>query len=324
MATETVMEVQNFLDRDPALPTEPESPRILIVDDESEIRSLLSTALGELGGNEVETACDGREGLAKLRERRFDLVVTDLMMPEMNGARLLELSRREFPDVPVVVITGFAEMDTVIEVLRLGASNFITKPFRLAEIREIVEKSIRQKQDMEIPNRVLPCLVREQLQFHIPPVFEAKTGVIHYLTEKLIGMGICDASGRYFVSVALDEALTNAMCYGSLEVPSELRDTESGTEVFNRTVRQRMQDPHYLRRAITVEMDLDEERVLYRITDPGVGFEAPDLSAGAPEPEDLSSLHGRGLLLISCFTDEAWYNKEGNQLTLVKRRAPDS
>jgi CheY-like chemotaxis protein len=320
MTLQSILDIESALDLTPSLPKEPERARILIVDDEEEIRSLLSTALGELGSHDVEVACDGRAGLAKLREQRFDLVVTDLMMPEMNGTRLLELSRREFPDVPVVVITGFAEMDTVIEVLRLGAANFITKPFRLTEIREIVDKSIRQKRDIEIPNRILPCLAREQLAFQIPPLFETKTGVIHYLTEKLIGMGICDASGKYFVSVALDEALTNAMFYGSLEVPSELRDTEEGSEIFNRTVYERMGDPEFLRRAVAVEMDLDKDRVVYRITDPGPGFAAPDLTSGAPEPEDLSSLHGRGLLLISCFMDEASFNDIGNQLTLVKRK----
>lgn len=304
----------------PAHPANPEVPRILIVDDEEDIRRLLGTALTQISGYRTETAQDGREALKLLREGRFDLVITDLQMPEMDGARLLDIARNEFPDIPIIVITGFARLETAIEALQLGASNFITKPFRIPEIREVVDKAIARKRDREIPRRILPCLVEENLVFHIPPSFESKSGVIHYLTEKLVGAGICDESGKYFVSVSLDEALTNSLFYGCLEVPSDLRETESGTEEFNRIVHERMKDPVYRSRAITVEMNLTPEQAVYRITDPGPGFDPPDLSEAPPEPNNLTRLHGRGLLLMTCFMDQVRYNETGNQITLIKKK----
>ena len=86
-----------------------------------------------------------------------------------------------------------------------------------------------------------------------------------------------------------------------------------------------MADPEYQSRAITVEMSMSPEEVVYRITDPGPGFDAPDLSVSLPEPSDLSSLHGRGLLLMTCFMDQVSYNESGNQITLVKRKqTPDA
>lgn len=156
--------------------------------------------------------------------------------------------------------------------------------------------------------------------FRIPPSLDSKSGVIHYLTEKLVGLGICDESARYFVAVALDEAITNSIFYGCLEVPAGLRETDTGTDVFNRIVCERMEDPEYQNRAITVEMDLNPERVVYRITDPGPGFSPPDLKNSKVEPTDLSRLHGRGLLLISCFMDEVTFNATGNEITIIKRR----
>ncbi|MCA9411152.1 MAG: response regulator [Candidatus Omnitrophica bacterium] len=304
----------------PVFPRGPEVPKILIVDDEEDIRKLLATALTTINGYVVDTAEDGRDALQKMRQRRFDAVITDLRMPEMDGTRLLDISRNEFPDIPIIVITGFARLETAIEALQLGASNFITKPFRIPEIKDVIEKAIQRKRDHEIPRRTLPCLVEENLVFHIPPTMEAKSGVIHYLTEKLVGAGICDESGKYFVSVSLDEALTNSLFYGCLEVSSNLRETEEGNEEFNRLVHERMEMPEYRQRAITVEMCLNPDEVVYRITDPGPGFDAPDLSVTLPEPSDLSSLHGRGLLLMTCFMDEVYYNDSGNQITLVKKK----
>ncbi len=305
---------------EPVFPLSPATPKILIVDDEEDIRKILDTALTSISGYLVDTAADGREALQKMRNRRYDAVITDLQMPEMDGTRLLDISRNEFPDIPIIVITGYARLETAVEALQLGASNFITKPFRIPEIREVIEKAIQRKRDREIPRRILPCLVEENLIFHIPPTMESKSGVIHYLTEKLVGAGICDESGRYFVSVSLDEALTNSLFYGCLEVPSDLRETDTGTEEFNRLVQERMLIPEYCSRAITIEMNLTPERVVYRITDPGPGFDAPDLSEALPEPTELSRLHGRGLLLMTCFMDEVFYNDLGNQITLVKRR----
>jgi len=305
---------------EPTHPSEPETPRILVVDDEPDLRAMLYDALSDAANYEVETAADGREALKHLRESPFDVVITDLRMPEMDGSRLLEIARHEFPQIPVIVITGYARLETAVEVLRLGAANFITKPFRISEIHEVVEKTIKSKRAREIPQRVLPCLHSEKIVFHIPPSLETKSGVIHYLTEKLVGTSICDESAKYFVSVSIDEAITNAIFYGCLQLPSGLRETEAGTEVFNKMTAERFADPAFSNKAITVEMDLNPERVIFRVTDPGPGFDAPDLAVSKPEPTDLSRLHGRGILLISCFMDEVSFNSEGNQITMTKYR----
>lgn len=310
----------NLEEKGPVLPARIKPARILVVDDEPAIREMLQETLQQAASYEVETAEDGRIALQRLRAERFDLMITDLRMPEMDGSRLLDISRHEFPEIPVVVITGYARLETAIDALRLGASNFITKPFRLAEIIDVVEKSLKRKRAREIPQRVLPCLVEEHLVFRIPPSLDSKSGVIHYLTEKLVGLEICDESARYFVAVALDEAITNAIFYGCLEVPAGLRETDTGTDVFNQIVMERLEDPEYQNRAITIEMDLTPEQVIYRITDPGPGFEPPDLKNSSIEPTSLSRLHGRGLLLISCFMDEVTFNSTGNQITIIKRQ----
>lgn len=130
---------------EPVSPTPVRTPRLLVVDDEESIREMLHDTLHEAGSYDVDTASDGRMALQKLRSSSFDLVITDLRMPEMDGARLLDITRHEFPDIPVVVITGYARLETAIEALRLGAANFITKPFRLVEILDVVDKSLKRK-----------------------------------------------------------------------------------------------------------------------------------------------------------------------------------
>jgi anti-sigma regulatory factor (Ser/Thr protein kinase) len=123
------------------------------------------------------------------------------------------------------------------------------------------------------------------------------------------------------VNVALDEAITNAIFYGCLEVPGGLRETDTGTDIFNQMVMDRLVNPLYNQKYIKVEMDLTPSRVIYTITDPGCGFNPPDLKNQEIEPTVLSRLHGRGLLLISCFMDEVAFNQQGNQISLTKRRA---
>lgn len=136
----------HFLDvKGPAAPSPVKPARILVVDDEASIREMLQETLQQAASYDVDAAEDGRMALQKLRADRFDLVITDLRMPEMDGSRLLDISRHEFPEIPVVVITGYARLETAIDALRLGASNFITKPFRLTEILDVVEKSLKRK-----------------------------------------------------------------------------------------------------------------------------------------------------------------------------------
>ncbi len=113
--------------------------RILVVDDEESIRDLLRLVLtGE--GHSVVTANDGEEAIEYLEAERFDLVITDLVMPTVNGVEVLRAARRIDPNYPVIVITGYPSVETVTELVRLGAGDYLTKPFSIDVVIVTVAK----------------------------------------------------------------------------------------------------------------------------------------------------------------------------------------
>lgn len=118
--------------------------RLLVVDDEVEIREMLRRHFRFLG-YQVETANDGKEALEKLNQSRFDLVITDLMMPGMDGMELLREMRSQFPMVRSVVITGHVRMNNLLAAIRYGAENCVFKPLSdLSELEETVQESVRR------------------------------------------------------------------------------------------------------------------------------------------------------------------------------------
>ncbi len=108
-------------------------PRVLVVDDEASIRDLLSKTLA-LAEYHVDTAPDGRSAVASLRDRTYELMITDLKMPGMDGLTLIHEAKRLAPRLPVVIITAHSTEAAAIESVNLGVSGYLTKPFRIAKI----------------------------------------------------------------------------------------------------------------------------------------------------------------------------------------------
>ncbi len=117
---------------------------VLVVDDEPTVRDVTQAVL-ELDGHRVLLADHGAQALELFREHRPDVVVSDIRMPELDGITLLERVRELSPDTEVVLITGFADTGMVIDALRRGASNFIEKPFRPAELLRQLEPSFLRR-----------------------------------------------------------------------------------------------------------------------------------------------------------------------------------
>jgi DNA-binding NtrC family response regulator len=116
-------------------------PTILIVEDEAKIRRLLELNLGEDGFSTL-SAGDAESGLKSLRENTVDLVVTDLKLPGMNGLEFLQTIKRQNAALPVVVMTAFGTVETAVEAMKAGASDYVLKPFSLSEMRMVIRKEL--------------------------------------------------------------------------------------------------------------------------------------------------------------------------------------
>ncbi|MGH7359718.1 MAG: response regulator [Candidatus Rokuibacteriota bacterium] len=120
--------------------------RVLVVDDDEEMRSLLRRSL-EFDGHQVIERDRGTKVLKALREEAFDLVILDNRMPGLNGLDLLPTLRREFPDMPVLLVTAFGGRQVASSALRLGATSYLEKPFRLAQLRDAISGLIPPQRD---------------------------------------------------------------------------------------------------------------------------------------------------------------------------------
>lgn len=116
-------------------PTGPSAgrPKILVADDEPSIRDLLAKTLA-LAEYDVEAVPDGRSAVGRLRTGSYDLLITDLKMPGMDGLALIREVRRLTPTLPVIIITAYSTEATAIEAINLGVHGYLTKPFRIAKI----------------------------------------------------------------------------------------------------------------------------------------------------------------------------------------------
>ncbi|HSE37275.1 MAG TPA: sigma-54 dependent transcriptional regulator [Blastocatellia bacterium] len=120
------------------------SQRILIVEDEAPMCELLTSFFSEKGYN-VDTAQDGEHALARLEERDYALVITDIKLPGMSGLELLASIRVDWPEVAVVIMTAFSSISSAVEAMKLGAEDYIGKPFQLDELAITVEKALERR-----------------------------------------------------------------------------------------------------------------------------------------------------------------------------------
>ena len=132
-------------------------PNILVVDDEESIREFLDIMLKKEGYS-VVCCVDGQEALEVMDKKSFDLVISDLQMPHVTGLELLKQSMNKDPDLPFIMITAFGTTETAVEAMKMGAYDYITKPFKVDEVRINIAHALRS-QKLELENRNL----REQL-----------------------------------------------------------------------------------------------------------------------------------------------------------------
>jgi excisionase family DNA binding protein len=116
-------------------------PRVLVVDDEASIRDLLAKTLA-LAEYEVDVAPDGRVALERMRLFGYDLLITDLKMPGMDGLTVINEARRLNANLPVIIITGFSTEASAIEAANLGVSGYLTKPFKVPKVLAVAARAL--------------------------------------------------------------------------------------------------------------------------------------------------------------------------------------
>jgi len=118
--------------------------RVMVVDDEENIREVLSNYLESMNYS-VETAEDGQEALKNYKKGDFDLIISDLLMPNIDGLELLKRIREVDKDVIFLMITGYPSIETAVDAIKKGAYDYITKPFHMEDVKLRIERAFEKR-----------------------------------------------------------------------------------------------------------------------------------------------------------------------------------
>ena len=290
--------------------------KILVVDDEEIIRFTLQKKLSRLGYNVISME-KAEDVLYLLKQgETVDMIITDIKLRKMDGIELLQRINGQDEPIPVLIITGQGNVEDAIKALRFGASDFIRKPFDINEVASSVRTILKRKLEKKIAENIAGYIAEENAVFHIPIDTNIINTVSYHLTKNLHSSGICNNTTAENISLALQEAISNAMFHGNLGILSSIKD-DGGLKGFNEEIEKRKHEDKYKGRLVKIYYKLTNEFVEYRIEDEGDGFDHNSLP-DPRDPENFFKNSGRGLLIIKIHMDEVEWNEKGNILTMKK------
>jgi len=298
---------------------------VLFVDDEEPIRFSFKERFEDQF--QINLASDGLEALEELRANHhaYNVVVTDIKMPQMDGLEMIRNAREIDPDLGFIVVSGHGDTEDVIEALRLGARNFIRKPYSFADLENtIILESNRYRMIQDERERREGQRMTEQfltsvdgMEFMLPNQIEWVNPVTFRLVAIMESVGICGESDRFNIALGLMEIITNAIEHGNLGLTQEEKRIEKsrGEEAYQIELKRRAELPEYKDRKVRVVANINAQEAVVRVEDEGSGFDYEALP-DPTDPENLFIPSGRGILLARSFIHEVAFSGKGNIVTL--------
>ena len=289
--------------------------RVLVVDDSVLARRLAGSCVEDLGAVPFY-AEDGREALGLLEDERADVVLTDLLMPDMDGLELTRAIGEQYPGLPVVVMTAHGSEDVAIAALRAGAVNYLPKDDLRRDLGEALRAVLSAARAAKVKAQVGQFLVRSESRYVLGYQRGAGEALLAHLTDDLTQIGVLGETEVLQVRTALTEAVRNALDHGNLELDSRLR--ESSDRAYRELGLERAQLEPFRSRRVHITAHVTPTEIVYVVRDEGRGFDQSCL----PDPrasENVLASSGRGVLMMRMFMDEVRFNAAGNEVTMVLR-----
>jgi CheY-like chemotaxis protein/anti-sigma regulatory factor (Ser/Thr protein kinase) len=296
-----------------------EAPLVLVVDDSPIDRRLAGALLEKHATVRTRTAADGHEALRLMGKELPAVVLTDLLMPDMDGLELVEQVRQRYSQTPVILMTANGSEDVAIAALQAGAASYVPKRSLDRELASTLERVLNASRSDRRRQRVLECMQDLDCRLVLENDPSLVSTLVTHFQEHLLRMGVCDENGKIRMGVALEEALLNAIYHGNLELSSELR--QDGSDTFHRLGAERRMLAPYAMRRVHMHVRVTPGQAMFAIRDEGAGFDVSKLP-DPTDPENMLKVGGRGLLLIRTFMDDVRHNERGNEITMVRRRKP--
>lgn len=295
-------------------------PTVLVVDDSPMDRHLAAGLLRKSPDYSVFEAVDGKDALAKIELHLPDVVVTDMMMPNMNGLELVSAVKEQYPLTPIILMTSLGSEEIAVQALQNGAASYVPKRGLAGELLEIVDRVLAAAHETRGRSRLMSRLTRMEYSFMLENQLDLVCAVAGFLREEALRLRLCERSECLRLGVAVEEALLNAYYHGNLEISSQLREEDH--RLYQETALKRSGESPYRDRRIFISVKVTPTQAIYSIRDEGAGFD-PSILPDPTDPTNLDRPCGRGMLLMRTFMDNVIYNDKGNEVTLFKEREFD-
>jgi len=293
-------------------------PKILIVDDSEVDRVFARRVLQDQGDFDVVCAGGAKEALTMIGGGGHDAVVTDLVMPEMDGLELVRELRDTFPALPVIIMTAKGGEEMAVHALQQGAASYVPKRVLEQDLCDTVDSVVAAAAQRLGRAELFRSMINSQWSFRLGNDRALFRPLIQYVHDTFAGFGLFDESERTRLGVALEEALNNAAEHGNLELDS--KDREADLAAYIEQMQSRCSVPPYCDRQIHLEIAITPAEVVFSVSDEGRGFDPTEL-ADPHHPENLDAISGRGITLMRMFMDDVRFNETGNRVRMSKRTA---
>ena len=261
----------------------------------------------------VVALSSAENALKELEQTVPDILVTDLVMPEMDGKQLLRIVRDNYPTVPVVLITAQGDDRIAAECVGMGAVNYVPKRLLADQLVSVLDEVIQAEDEVALTRRVLKFIRRNQCRFEINSDLDQIRSLVNFFRERLHATHLFSAARVQQITMAVREALLNAHFHGNFEAngtPLELNRDDYIALASNRK-----EDERYQNRRIRVAMSLQPDRIEFSVEDDGPGFEQSCLADLTGLPDEKSG-NGNGVRQMNSSMDSVSWNAEGNAVTL--------
>lgn len=292
------------------------SPYLLVAEDDPGTARVITDLAGSLGW-EVELQTDGLAALASFQRREPDLLLLDYYMPQVDGLEVLDRVRRAGSQVPVIIMTAAAEPDLVLEALRLGATDFLRKPFEhLLLLKVILRRESQRYRTRRVGSMVSNRIVSQAIEFELENDHSVASAIATHIASTMLR----SEDLMYALRLGMEELLANAIEHGNLGLTLEDKTralTQADSNWLALLAERAGQHPYRDRR---VRVLAQTEAGCFEITihDMGDGFDFNRL----PDPlaeENLERPNGRGIYLARHQFDKVEYIGRGNVVKARKK-----
>lgn len=289
--------------------------RVLVVDDSAVDRALAGGLLEQPDELDVSFAVDGREALDAVRSQAPDLIVSDLQMPQMNGLELVEAVRREFPGVPIVIMTARGSEEIAAEALRRGAASYVPKVSLGDHLRDTVHRVLIASRADRAHSRLMHSLEEVDCRFRLRNDPELIEPLVAHFQEVLRCLPLNDEAERLRAALAVKHALWIAHHHGNLEMPIDVRVSD---KEFRERAAARRREPPFNGRGLVVSAHVTTADATFSIRHEGPGFQVA-LSLAEFDSDAVDHSWLSGFVFMPTVMDDVRYEDGGKEVRLTKR-----